>query len=72
MNNEFDIMVEKVIKAINEIEPGNSKEDIHKKCITYMIIKMCENEEIFNNNLLILDKYARNGNEANYQKKIKR
>ena len=71
MNNDFDAMVEKVIKAINEIEPGNSKEDIHKKCITYMIIKMCENEDIFNQNLYLLDKEAENGASANYQKKFK-
>lgn len=72
MSNDFNNMVEKVIKAINEIEPDTPKKDLHKKCITYMIIKMCENEEIFNNNLLLLDKESTNGLNANYQKKFKR
>ena len=70
--NDFDNMVNKIIKVINEIEPANSKEDIHKKCITYMIIKMCETEDIFNNNLLLLDKESTNGLTANYQKKFRR
>lgn len=71
MNNDFNNMVNKIIKAIEEIYPENSKEDIHKKCILYMIMKMCENEEIFNNNLYLLDKEAENGASANYQKKFK-
>ena len=71
MSKEFDDMVTKVIKAIKEIEPDLPKEDIHKKCITYMIIKMCENEDIFNQNLYLLDKEAQNGANANYQKKFK-
>lgn len=71
MNKDFDNMVNKIIKAIKEIYPENSKEDIHKKCILYMIMKMCENEEIFNNNLYLLDKEAENGASANYQKKFK-
>lgn len=70
--NDFDNMVNKIIKVINEIEPTNSKEDIHKKCITYMIIKMCETEEIFKNNLLLLDRESENGMNSNYQKKFRR
>lgn len=70
MNKDFDKMVNKVIKAIKEIEPGNRMEDIHKKCILYAIIKMCESEELFTENLLILDKYASNG--AEHTKKLKR
>lgn len=72
MSKEFDNMVEKVIKAIELIEPDNSAEDIHKKCIAYMIIKMCESEDIFNDNLLLLDKESSNGLNANYQKKFRR
>lgn len=69
---DFDNMVEKVIKAIELIEPDTPKEDIHKKCIEYMIIKMCENEDIFNNNLLLLDRESENGMNSNYQKKFRR
>lgn len=71
MNKDFDNMVNKVIKAINEIAPENSKEDIHKKCILYVLFKLCENEEIFNENLYLLDKSSQNGLNANYQKKFK-
>ena len=72
MNNDFDKMVSKVIKAINEIEPDTKLEDVHKKCIIYFILKACENEEIFSDNLLILDKQAINGMNSNYQKKFRR
>lgn len=69
---DFDKMVNKVIKAIKEIEVDTKLEDVHKKCIIYFILKACENEEIFSDNLLILDKQASNGIEANYQKKFRR
>lgn len=69
---DFDKMVSKVIKAIKEIEVDTKLEDVHKKCIIYFILKACENEEIFSDNLLILDKQASNGIEANYQKKFRR
>lgn len=61
MSKEFDNMVDKVIKAIKEIEPDIPKEEIHKKCIIYVLYKMCESEEIFTENLYILDTYAENG-----------
>ena len=35
-------------------------------------MKACENEEIFLDNLCILDKYSQNGVVANYQKKMSR
>ena len=72
MNNDFDNMVEKIIKAIKEIDPSSSQEEIHKSCILYVLIKLCESEEILKNNMLILDKESENGLNANYQKKFKR
>lgn len=71
MNNDFDNMVEKIIKAIKEIDPSSSQEEIHKRCILYVIMKMCESEEILKNNVLILDRESQNGLKANYQKKFK-
>ena len=42
MNNDFDAMVEKVIKAIREIYPENKQQYITKECILYILNKMCE------------------------------
>ena len=39
-------MVEKIIKAIKEIKPSSTQEELFKGCIFYVIIKMCESEEI--------------------------
>ena len=72
MESEFDMIVDKVIIAIQEINPSSKKEDIHKQCLIYFIMKACENEEIFLDNLCILDKYSQNGVVANYQKKMSR
>lgn len=68
-NNDFENMVEKIVKAIKKIEPSSTREEIHKTCILYVIMKMCESEEILKNNLLILDRESQNGLKANYQKK---
>ena len=70
MSKEFNNMVDRAIKAIKDITPMNQREDIYKMTLIYAICKLCETEEIFNDNLRLLDRQAENGSEANYQKKI--
>ena len=72
MNDDFDNIVTKIFKAINRVEPANKEEAFYKEKILYVLCKLCETEEILNNNLLILDKESTNGLTANYQKKFKR
>lgn len=63
MDNEeiWQQTISKIIKAIDSLELANDKENIIKITVEYMLIKMCESEEIFTDNLLILDRYASNG-----------
>ena len=70
--NAFNNIVDEIVKAINGIETINENEKLYKEKILYVLIKLCETEDIFNNNLLILDKESTNGLTANYQKKFKR
>ena len=69
---DFKNTVDKIFKAINEIETANKEETLHKEKILYVLLKLCETEEILNENILILDKESTNGLTANYQKKFKR
>lgn len=61
MSKEFDEMVEKVINAIDQIAVNTTIEQREKIMIEYFMRKMCESEEIFNDNLKILDKHSQNG-----------
>ena len=59
--NDFEKATTKILKAINEIKTESKNEELSKLAIQYMILKMCESEKIFNDNLRILDLYADNG-----------
>lgn len=58
---EWKSTTDKIIKAIDSLSIETDREQLIKIAVEYMIIKMCESEEIFNNNLEILNKYAENG-----------
>lgn len=62
----------KIIKTIDSLEVDNEKENFIKVSIEYLLIKMCESEEIFNDNLLILDRYASNGIAKKTERKMNR
>lgn len=59
--DDFEKATTKILKAIKEIKTESKSEELSKLAIQYMILKMCENEKIFNDNLRILDLYAENG-----------
>ena len=59
--NDFEKATTKILKAINEIKTESKNEELSKLAIQQMILKMCESEKIFNDNLRILDLYADNG-----------
>ena len=59
--DDFEKATAKILKAIKEIKTETKNEELSKIAIQYMIVKMCENEKIFNDNLRILDLYAENG-----------
>lgn len=58
---EWEVTTNKIIKAIDDLKLATNREEVIKIAVEYMVIKMCENEEIFNDNLEMLDKYASNG-----------
>lgn len=58
---EWDIAITKIIKAISDLKMANNNEEKIKMSIQYVILKMTETEEIFDNNLRILDRYSENG-----------
>jgi len=58
---EWQQTTTKIIKAINDLEITTDREKVIKLTVQYMVYKMCESEEIFNDNLRILDLYANNG-----------
>ena len=62
----------KIIKTIDSLEVNNEKENFIKISIEYMLIKMCESEEIFKDNLIILDRYASNGSIRKSERKMNR
>lgn len=72
MKNNFDEMITKVLEAIDSIETTSKLEAHELASLEYIIAKFCENEEIFKENLKILDKHSNNGSEAHYQKKFGR
>ena len=59
--DDFEKATTKILKAIKEIKTETKNEELSKIAIQYMILKMCESEKTFNNNLEILNKYADNG-----------
>ena len=59
--DDFEKATTKILKAIKEIKTETKNEELSKIAIQYMIVKMCENERLFNDNLRILDLYAENG-----------
>ena len=71
MSNEevWQQTTNKIIKTIDNLELEDEKENIIKICVEYMLVKMCENEQIFNENLLILDRYASNGKSKRPRRK---
>lgn len=58
---EWQQTTTKIIKAIDELQLTTDREKVIKLAVQYMVYKMCESEEIFNDNLRILDLYASNG-----------
>lgn len=58
---EWKSTTDKIIKAVDELKLATDREEVIKITIEYMLIKMCESEEIFNDNLGILDREASNG-----------
>ena len=67
MNTDWDTAVIKILNAISNLQMASKEEEMVKMSIQYMIFKMCESEEIFNNNIEILDQYAVNGFEENHK-----
>lgn len=59
--NDFEKITTKILKAIKEIKTETKNEELSKIAIQYMVLKMCESEKTFNDNLRILDLYADNG-----------
>lgn len=59
--DDFEKATTKILKAISEIKTETKNEELSKLAIQYMVLKMCENEKTFNDNLRILDLYADNG-----------
>lgn len=58
---EWKSTTDKIIKAIDSLDIKTDREQVIKIAVEYMVSKMCESEEIFNDNLEILDTYAANG-----------
>jgi len=58
---DFEKMTTKILKAIKEIKTETKNEELSKIAIQYMVLKMCESEKTFNDNLRILNLYADNG-----------
>lgn len=58
---EWETTTNKIIKAIDDLKLTTDREEVIKIAVEYMVIKMCESEEIFNDNLEMLDRYASNG-----------
>ena len=58
---EWQQTTTKIIKAIDELQLTTDRENVIKLAVQYMVYKMCKSEEIFNDNLRILDLYANNG-----------
>lgn len=67
METDWDTAVIKICNAVSNTQMSSQEEEIAKMKIQYMIFKMCESEEIFNSNLMILDQYAVNGFEENHK-----
>ena len=59
--DDFEKATTKILKAIKEIKTETKNEEFSKLAIQYMIVKMCESEKTFNDNLRILDLYSENG-----------
>ena len=59
--DDFEKATTKILKAIKEIKTETKNEELSKIAIQYMVLKMCESEKTFNDNLRILDLYAENG-----------
>ena len=59
--DDFEKATAKILKAIKEIKTESKNEELSKLAIQYMVLKMCESEKTFNDNLRILDLYAENG-----------
>lgn len=64
---EWKSTTDKIIKAIDELKVTTDREEVIKIAVEYMLYKMCETEEIFNDNLKILDEFSNNG----LRKKVK-
>ncbi len=58
---EWKSTTDKIIKAIYDLKVATDREEVIKIAVEYMLIKMCESEEIFNDNLEILDRKSQNG-----------
>ena len=58
---DFEKATAKILKAIKEIKTETKNEELSRIAIQYMVLKMCESEKTFNDNLRILDLYAENG-----------
>lgn len=58
---EWKSTTDKIIKAVDSLDISSDREQTIKIIVEYVLIKMCESEEIFNNNIEILDQYAING-----------
>ena len=54
---EWDIAITKIIKAISDLKMANDREEVIKIAVQYMVYKMCQTEEIFNDNLRLLDEH---------------
>ena len=58
---EWKSTTDKIIKAVDSLGIETDREKMIKIAVEYVLIKMCESEEIFNNDIEILDEYAING-----------
>lgn len=64
---EWDIAITKIIKAISDLQMANDREEVIKIAVQYMVYKMCQTEEIFNDNLRLLDEHI--GHQLTKKKK---
>lgn len=55
MINNFDEVSTDIINAISNIHYENKEKEIVKLKIMYVLCKMFENEQVFNNDIQILD-----------------
>lgn len=55
MNNDFNEVSNDIINAISNLHYEDKEKEIIKLKIAYVICKMVENEQVFNDDIQILD-----------------